>query len=230
VNRQALRDLSDKALIDAMRDGAPEAWQEFMMRFRPLLEHYVHRTELDPNDRADAIDSVLEDCAMRWAMDRVEPPNNVTAYLLRAVTYRRKRIARDANRRAGRYELAGDAATIQGAVLSLCSEASVRYSHGPAGFPGEEPRGSLRRFCRLLIEPLSDEDRMILARLGDGLPHREIAAELHMSYEAGRKRIQRLCIRVRDSAPGVLERLNAADRLHVERLLPRTRAAAERRR
>ena len=229
MNRQALRDLSDKALIDAMRGGAPEAWQEFMMRFRPLLDRYAHRTEIDPVDRADCIDSVLEDSAMRWAIDGTSPPESLLAYLIRAVDYRRKAMRREASRRAGRYELAGRAATIEGVVLSLCSEASVRESRGPDDAEEDESRAAIGRFCALLIEPLTQEDRSILARLGDGLPYRELAAELGMSYEAGRKRIQRLCARVRDSAPDVLERLSTVDRAHVERLLPRT-AAAQRRR
>jgi DNA-directed RNA polymerase specialized sigma24 family protein len=225
VNRRALRDLSDKALIDAMRDGAPEAWQEFMMRFRPLLDRYARRTGIASADRAECIETVLEDSAIRWAIDGAAPPDNLAAYLLRAVTYRRKRLERDAYRLSKRYALA---ATIDGAVLSLCSAASVRESQILGERLQDEIQPALARFCSLLIEPLSEDDRMILARLGDGLPHREIAAELGLSYEAGRKRIQRLCSRLRDSVPGVLERLSDIDRAHVARILPRTKTTAER--
>lgn len=227
MNRRALRELSDQALIDAMREGLPEAWQEFMMRFRPLLDRFARRTGIAPADQAECVDSVLEDSAIRWAIDGAAPPGNLRAYLLRAVTYRRKSIARDAQRLSRRYVLAG-AGTIEGAVVSLCSAASVRDSQGQSEQEEDEIHGAVARFCALLIEPLADDDRMILARLGDGLPHREIATELGVSYETGRKRIQRLCSRLRDSVPKVLEQLSDADRAYVRKILPRTQSAGER--
>src|SRR5206468_3662197 len=190
---------------------------------RPLLDRYAHRTRIDPLDRADCIEAVMEEVAMRWAIDGAAPPKNMLAYLLRAINFRRKSMEREAKRRAKRYELAGRATSVEGAVLSLCSEAAVRDSYGPAETLPEESHAALGRFFARLVEPLSEEERGILARLGDGVPHREIAAELGASYEAARKRIQRLCARVRDLVPEALERLSQADRALVQRLLSRMR-------
>ena len=160
---------------------------------------------------------------MRWAVDGAVLPKSMAAYLLRAATYRRRTLERDARRRARRHEIASHTADGEGVVLSLCSEAAVRDSYGPAANPEPESRGALARFWTLLQEPLTDDERTILARLGDGLPHREIASELGVGYETGRKRIQRLCARVRALVPGALERLSAADRHEVERFLLRLR-------
>lgn len=225
MNRQALRDLSDKALIDAMRDGLPEAWQEFMMRYRPLLDRFARRTGIPPADQPDCVDAVLEDAALRWVIDGAAPPENLPAYLLRAVTYRRKRMERDASRLSKRYALTS---TVEGAVVSLCSTSSIRDSQGLTDSSPDEGQAVLAKFCALLIEPLNEDDRMMLARLGDGLPYREIAAELGVNYESGRKRIQRLCARVRDAVPQVLEQLSDDERARINRILPRMRSTAER--
>jgi DNA-directed RNA polymerase specialized sigma24 family protein len=224
VNKKALRDLSDTALIDAMRDGAPEAWQEFLMRFRPLLEHYGQRTRMDPVDWSNCVDTVLEEAAMRWAVDGACRPKNFAAYLLQAAKFRRLTMERDEKRRARRHQLAVHGASIEGAVLSLCSEAAIRDSYGPAESGHEESHAALSHFCSILLEPLSEGDRSILELLGAGFPHREIANGLGTNYETGRKRIQRLCARVRDAVPSALKRLSETDRAHVERVLLRLRS------
>jgi len=198
------------------------------MRFRPLLDRYASRTRLDSAEWSGCVDTVLEEAAMRWAIDGAVRPQNMAAYLVRAVNFHRMTLERDAKRRERRYELAARGASVEGAVVSLCSEAALRDSYGPAETGDEESRAALDRFCAILVEPLNEQERGILARLGDGLPHREIASELGVSYETGRKRIQRLCARVRDLVPAALERVNDTDRAHVDRLLVRLRPEGSR--
>lgn len=226
-SRRALRNLSDEALIGAMREGVAAAWQEFMTRFRPLLVRYGDRIGMDHADWNVCVDTVLEEAAMRW-VDGGNRPKNMAGYLLRAATFHRRSMERDAKRRAKRYAAAAGGEEGEGAVLSLCSEASVRDSYGPAEIGQDCRRGALERFWSLLGESLTDEERSVLARLGDGLPHREIAAELGLSYETGRKRIQRLCARVRALVPQVLDRMNATEREQVEQFLKRLRPAQSR--
>jgi DNA-directed RNA polymerase specialized sigma24 family protein len=219
--QRTLRHLSDRALIDAMRVGTSEAWQEFMMRFRPLLIEYGLRTRMDPADTGSCVDQVLEEAAMRWAVEGAAPPKNFIAYLLRALSLHRRTVERDAKRRARQYERATDAGQREGAVLSLCSEASVRDTNGPAEDGSDATQAALERLCNLVRQSLGEEDAKILTQLGDGLPHREIATELGLSYDAGRKRIQRLCARLRDLVPEAVQRLSSTDRVHIERLLRR---------
>jgi DNA-directed RNA polymerase specialized sigma24 family protein len=219
--QRTTRHLSDSALIDAMRGGANEAWQEFMMRFRPLLIQYGLRTKMDPSEISGCVDQVLEEAAMRWAVECAAPPRSIIAYLLRALSFHRQTVERDAKRRMRQYERAMDPGQSEGAILSLCSEASVRESNGPAEDGSDATQVALERLSNLVRQSLSEEDAKILMQLADGLPHREIAAELGLSYDAGRKRIQRLCTRLRDLVLDAVTRLSSTDRDHVERLLRR---------
>ena len=219
--RSVLRHLSDAALIGAMRDGNGVAWHEFMIRFRPLLLRYGVRTGMDRADWEACVDFVLEESAMRWAVDRATIPKSITSYLLNAVKFRRMKMDRDAKRRDARYARAAREGTIDGAILSLCSEAAVRESYGPADDRDHQSSGALARFAQLLSAPLTSEERGILSRLGDGVPQREIAAALGVGYEAGRKRVQRLCARVRSLVPFALEQLSVTERAQVERWLER---------
>lgn len=215
--------MSDSVLIAAMREGHVSAWQEFMMRFRPFLLRYGSRARMDPAEWSACVDTVLEEAAMRWAVDGEMQPKSITGYLLRAATFHRRTIERNDNRRARRHREAVRESGAEGAVLSLCSEAAVRDSYGPSGTMERTGSATLRRFCELLCVSLSGEERGILARIGDGMPHREIAAELGVGYETGRKRIQRLCTRVRALVPAALAQMNQSDRVEIERFLTRLR-------
>jgi len=225
-DRRALRGVSDRSLIDAMRDDSPEAWEEFMRRFRPLLERYGRRMGMSRPDWDSCVITVLEDAAMRWAIDGAPLPRSMASYLLRAVSFHRMTMEREAGRRARRHLLAGDSGHHEGVILSLCSEAAVRDSYGPSTSTDGARASTLARFCQLLREPLTELEEEMLSRLGDGLPHREIAALLGVSYEAARKRIQRLVAKVRERVPHALEQLSADDRKEVERLLRRLHAAS----
>lgn len=219
--QRTLRQLDDGALIEAMRGGSTEAWQEFLARFRPLLIQYGVRTKMGPSEASAAAELVLEEAAMRWAVENAAAPTNILAYLLRALSFHRRTLDRDAKRRAQRYERAIDPGQHEGAILSLCSEATVRESNGPAEESNTATQAALERLCCLVRQSLGDDDAKIFIQLSDGLPHREIAAELGLSYDAGRKRIQRLCARLRDLMPDVAKRLSSTDRAHVERLFRR---------
>lgn len=219
--QRALRQLSDRALIDAMRESAPEAWHEFMARFRPLLIRYGSRTGMDRVECEAAVEQVLEESALRWAVDGAAPPENMAGYLLRALNFHRRTLERDAKRREERYHRAAEPDQPDGAILSLCSEASVRYSAGSTDDNEDPTQGALERLCSLLRQSLGEEDSKILAQLADGLPQREIAEELGLTYEAGRKRIQRLCARVRAVVPTIARQLSSTDRAHLERVLRR---------
>jgi DNA-directed RNA polymerase specialized sigma24 family protein len=217
--RRAMRALSDAALIAAMREGSSDAWQEFLMRFQPLLERFGLRMRMPRSEWRAAVLTVLEDAAIRWAMDDAVLPTNMAAYLLRAASFHRMTLERDAERRATRYDLATMNVHREGVVVSLCSEAAVRDSD-----PTDADEGTVSgvtRFCTLLRETLTEHEEHLLARVGDGLPYREIAAMLEVNYETAKKRVQRLCAKVRDRVPWALEQLSSEDRIQAERLLMR---------
>jgi DNA-directed RNA polymerase specialized sigma24 family protein len=219
--QRTLRGLSNNALIDAMRGGATEPWQEFMVRFRPMLIQYGLRTRMDPSELESSVDVVLEEAAMRWAVDGAALPKNMLAYLLRALSFHQRTLERDSKRRVRQYERATEPGQNEGAIISLCSEAAVRQSAAPDEDIEDTTQGALERLCTVIRHSLTDEEAKILAQLADGLPQREIALELGLSYDAGRKRVQRLCARLRDLVPNAVGQLSNTDRIHLERLLRR---------
>jgi DNA-directed RNA polymerase specialized sigma24 family protein len=216
--RRAMRALSDAALIEAMRDGSADAWQEYMTRFGPLLEHYGRRMRMPPTEWTVSVATVLEDAAIRWIEGGSALPASMAGYLLRAANLHRMTLERDERRRTRRYERAGPSFHREGVLVSLCSEAAVRDSE-PSSDAQSASTEAITHLSEVLRAGLSEDEELILAWLGDGLPHREIAELLGMGYEATRKRIQRLCAKVRGRLPCALQQLSANDRVHAERLL-----------
>jgi FixJ family two-component response regulator len=64
----------------------------------------------------------------------------------------------------------------------------------------------------------------MLAWVAEGVPQRMIAEWLGISREAAKKRIARLCRRLRAAAPDVAALLPSADRREIDRLLRRASA------
>ena len=227
--RSRLRALTDAALIDAMRDGVPEAWTEFDARFRPLLERYAARVGIPRWDWSVCITEVLDDEALRLVERGVAPPQHMTAYLVRAVRNRFLELKRATLRRDRRY---ADAAALQpvagGAIAVLISEHTRRASDTPR-VAEERVYGSnaVRRFAQLISASLSDQERQLLAWVSEGVPRRLIAEWLGVTREAAKKRVSRLCHRVRALAVETRERLPAEGGREIDRLLRRASRAPE---
>lgn len=216
-----MRASSDATLVAAMREGTPEAWAEFMARFQPLLETYGQRMGMPRSEWRTCVLTVLDDAAMRWAIDGAALPTKMAAYLVRAASFHRLTMVREATRRAHRYARAAESIHREGVILSLCSEAAVRDSHDPSRSHDDPSADTLAPFARALLDTLTLEERQLLGQLGDGAPRREIARSLGVPYETARKRVTRLCARLRQLAPSVLDRLSGDDRTAAERLLRR---------
>ncbi|HKO15924.1 MAG TPA: hypothetical protein VJU87_06775 [Gemmatimonadaceae bacterium] len=223
AERGALHALSDGALIQAMREGAPEAWAEFDARFRPLLETYAHRTGIARSEWRTLVMEVLEDAALRLATPAVEVPSSLSGYLVRAVHFRRLKFERAAARRSKHYAqataAAGRGSEHEGVIRALCSEAALRDSEGSFASEESHVAPGIARLCALLEESLNEAERQILGWVAEDVPRRDIAAWLGENYEAVRKRITRLCARLRAGAPGALARLTNDEREDVARLL-----------
>jgi DNA-directed RNA polymerase specialized sigma24 family protein len=216
-----MRALGDAALIRAMREDKPEAWQEFDARFRPLLEAYAERTGIPHGDWDSCVISVLDDAAMRLGAADAEIPASVQAYLVRAAYYARLHLQRDTTRRERNYELAGRDANGDGVIRTVCSEAALRDSEDPFARGDERARTALERFIAMLDDHLDVEERHILGWVGEGVPRRQIAEWMGGNYEAVRKRILRIGARLRRLIPALVSELQPADRVEVERILRR---------
>lgn len=220
--RRALKAFSDQELVAAMRRSEPGSWAEFESRFRPLLEAYARRTGIPRGDRDTCVAEVLEDEMLRLAMDEVPLPDQLPGYLVRAVHHRRLKLQRAAAREDRRYDAATDLRNGQRVVPSVCSESTVRNSSGlPAVLHESGTSPAVARFARAIAAQLTEEERLMLAWVGEGVPRRQIAEWTGGTYESTRKRILRLVLRVRATAETCMEGLPLAEREDVRRFLRR---------
>jgi DNA-directed RNA polymerase specialized sigma24 family protein len=189
------RVLSDAALVDAMCRGDELALGEFVDRFRPLLEHFARRTRIPRWEWSTCITEVLDDVALKVAARRIKLPTSLGGYLVRAVRNRHLELRRAAMRRDRHYSSASDADATERVVMSLCSENTMRVSAGPARSDAVES-AALVRLAVILRAELSEDEVLLLAWRSAGVPYRQIAAWLGITYAAAAKRIARLSRRV----------------------------------
>ena len=215
-----MRALTDASLIDAMRAGVSEAWAEFDGRFRPLLERYAARVGIPRWEWSLCITEVLDDQALRLVERAGQLPEHLTAYLVRAVRSRFLELKRASLRRERRY---AHAAGPDGTILMseharrACDPARVAEEAADLNTPAT-------RFARELSVHLSTEEQQMLAWAAEGVPQRMIAEWLGINREAAKKRIARLCRRLRIAAPAATARLSREERREIDRLLRRASA------
>ncbi|HYD54277.1 MAG TPA: hypothetical protein VEA99_16700 [Gemmatimonadaceae bacterium] len=224
---RAARALGDAALVAAMRAGDAVAWAEFVARFTPLLEGFARRTGIPRWEWEVCVHEVLEDEAMRIATPRAAVPRSLAAYLVRAVHHRWLRVRRGELRRARRDDLAmragGDARQpVEYVMRALCSAHSLRASEGPELTESvATERSAIDTLTARVLEALPEADVLLLTWMAEGVPRRQIAEWLGVSYEAARKRVLRLAHRVRDLATTQAAALGEPQRGEVLRVLRR---------
>jgi DNA-directed RNA polymerase specialized sigma24 family protein len=223
-----MRALSDAAIVGAMRDGMGAAWLEFDARFRPLLERYAARVGIPRWEWSACITDVLDDEALRLVERPGELPRHLSAYLVRAVRNRHLALKRAASRRDHRYaSAASDDATDEGAVPTLMSQHS-RQASNPTRVAEEHSSSPqpVTRLAELLAAHVSTEERQLLAWVAEGVPHRIIGEWSGISRDAAKKRIARLCRKLRQTALVLSEGLPPEDRHAIERVLRRAARGA----
>lgn len=168
---------------------------------------------------------------MWLAEHRQAVPRSMIGYVVTSFRNRVFNLRRAERRRSTAEAAAADAADLvfDGAVPSVCSEASLRGSADPFADPPRLPFALEKLLCAI-DESTSAEERMILAWLGCHRTHSEIAAWLGISYEAADKRIQRLRRRLLEAADRYSASLNEEDRRELEPFFRRSEAMTRRRR
>lgn len=221
-DRNPARALPDAALVDAMRAGVPDAWAEFDARFRPLLERYAARIGIPRWEWSCCITEVLDDEALRLIERSREVPQQMAAYLVRAVRNRHLALKRAAMRRDNRYAGAAAEDSAEGSVGPLVSEHTRRACEPPRVAEEQQPiTTGVTRLGQLLSARLSNEERQMLAWVAEGVPQRVIAEWLGINREAAKKRIARLCRRLRGAAEALAAELPTEARREIDRLLHR---------
>jgi hypothetical protein len=220
--------MSDPELLTRMGGGDVAAWGEFSQRFRPAMEAFARRVGIPVWDWGVCITEVLDDEALRLAGPSVARPEHCSAYLVRAMYHRYLRLKRARDCQERHYSAASDDFGGERVVGVLCSEHAVRASEGLLGeLDGDGiAYGAVAALGRAIEAELSEEERLIVAWLGQGVAHRQIADWLGTTYDATTKRIWRLCRRIRDTMPRHVARFNADDRREVERFFRRAAPAA----
>ena len=196
VATRQLRALPDVALVEAMRDGNEMAWGEFVDRFRPLLERFARQTGIPPSDWDTCIMDVLGDTALKLAARRLVLPTSLGTYLVRAARNRHLELRRAAARRDRYYSSASDANVAEHVVVSLCSECTLRASEG-SDSSDIIASSALARLASILSAELSEDEVLLLSWRSAGVPHRQIAQWLGITYDAAAKRVARLAHRLR---------------------------------
>jgi len=227
--RVRVRALDDGALIMAMRAGDDWAWSEFVARARPVLEGYAARVR-DP-DGTTCVDELLTDVALHLATPGAPVPTRLAPYLLRAALRCRRHVARDRGRRAAWHASAAhddlglalpDGAGVVGSVVSMHSRRAAAGDCVAEAPPNATPAA---RAIAWLVERLAGElrgtDLQVLTWHADGVPHRQIAAWLDLSYDAVAKRVQRLGRRLAARVPVLAAALPPDERAALDRLLRR---------
>ena len=221
-----LRALTDGALVDAMRAGVAEAWAEFDARFRPLLERYAARVGIPRWDWSVCITEVLDDEALRLAERPGQLPQHLTAYLVRAVRNRFLQLKRAAIRRANRYAQAAQSEIgTDGALAAVMSE-HARRACEPSRVAEEmvTVSSAMSHFTQILGAQLSTEEHQMLAWVAEGVPRRVIAEWLGINREVAKKRVTRLCRRLRDVAAEASAQLPPREREEIDRFMRRVSA------
>lgn len=203
-----------------MRDGNEMAWGEFVDRFRPLLERFARRTGIPPSEWDTCIMDVLGDTALKLTARKLALPASLGTYLVRAVRNRHVELQRAAVRRERYYVSASDANTAEHVVVSLCSESTLRASKGVDGIE-IRPSRALTRLAAILRGELSEDDILLLSWRSAGVPYRQIAQWLGITYEAAAKRVTRLSQRLRQIASLRAESFPLEERLELSRFFRR---------
>ena len=195
------RELSEPALIDAMRAGEGRAIEEFILRYQRLLFDRAKSAGIRRPDCEEAIADVVQDVARLIAGRRLRPTQEMAGYMVRCFFHRLAKEGLERQRRRelvreGSEEAPGDD---ESAVLGALSEHTLRSSRGPNWeyIPLSAP---LRKLASIIEEGISPEEEQLLGWHSKYVPIREIAEWLGVSYATAAQRSWRLRRRLRDVA------------------------------
>lgn len=221
--------LDEYELVLAMRRDEEGAFTEFVARFHPLLLQQAKMAHVPPGERDELVTEVLGDVAVHVAAPGAPLPRSVAGYLVTSLRHR----LLNARRNGARRERWSEGALTElethpeRAVLTTCSEASLRASRG-AGWEPSPLRPALARLAAALDGELTDEERRIVSWLGHKISHRQIAEWLGITPTAAAKRAARLRARLRNAAARYAAGCSAAERAELERFFQRVARGEER--
>lgn len=218
----AWRTRSDRELIVAMRAGASAGFDEFVARYEPLLRSRSRRTQLPEWERDECVADALQSVILHLLKPNVRAPATMAAYLTRALYNRLADATRALQARRSKEEGAVDwSARARDRAITDAVSAYTVHACQPVDAASLQLSPGLGRLAAVLVQPLSDEERLLLGWESSMIPHRTIAEWLGISRGAATKRIWRLRERLRRLATEYLGSVAPAERMEVERFLNR---------
>lgn len=220
-SKRASRELQSEAdiqLLVRMRRTEPAALRLFCTRFRLPLMNWAGRLGVPQNDREEVVMSFLDDMIMKLMTMRA--PRSLPTFVITAFCNHVSDARRDAAVRTRRDERESEAVGSEHAVASLCSEYSLRAVRG-ADSDSDTGATSMVALLTRVLEPYTQDERMLLIWLSHRIPLRDIAHWLGITYETAKKRATRLKSRVARDTIAALGAADAEERATVARVLRR---------
>lgn len=232
--RDEWRTVSDRVLIEGLRDGIPAAVDEFVRRFEHAAARYARATGVEAADRSHWAGELLYEVAMTLGRGTGPAPRHLGAYVAGACRLRiREMRASEDTYRTRLMDALSDVhednrAFREVVVASLCSEHSLRVAQGPDW----EPAGLshvLERLVGAFDVGITPDERRMLKWLGDQISYTQIAEWLGIARPAAVSRVRRLRLRLIETALRFGSGLEGGERAELARFLRRTGAIAEER-
>jgi RNA polymerase sigma factor (sigma-70 family) len=214
--------LGERELVLAMRRDEPEAFTEFVARYHALLIRHARAARVGAAEQDAVVLEVLGDVAERLTSPGARIPRSLAAYLVASLKHRLLNSQRDAARhdRLREQALAELDTHHERAILSTCSEASLRASRG-AAWEAPVVRPAMARLAAALDRVLTDDERRLVAWVGQHVPQHRIAEWLGVSQAAVAKRIARLRARLRRVAFAYVATQEPAEQRELQRFFRR---------
>jgi RNA polymerase sigma factor (sigma-70 family) len=217
-----MRSATDRQVVAAMQREEIAAMHEFFARFAPMLSREAQRLGARGAAVDEIVVDVLDDVAVALARPDAPLPRSLPGYLTRALRNAMANAERARARRRGRSTRAAEA-TGDDIVAQAASAASLHAAAGPDHEP-PRPAPALQRLVAVLEGTLAEDERRMLAWVGEWVPQRLIADWLGISHGAVRVRVMRLRERLRAAAHEYAATLDAAERAVLDDFFRRTAA------
>ena len=199
---------SDATLVARLRERDERACAELYARFAPLLMDEARRRRVDAASRSEVVMDTITQAAMVLLRSGTPVPGSLTGYLVTSLRRRVVNLVRDAQARARRLD---------GLAVEMGS--TPAGDGGATADPAAPVPRAIAELARILDQHLKDDERQLLAWLGDRVPQREIAEWVGSSYGAVRVRVLRLRERLREVARRHAATLPPDERVLLERYL-----------
>ena len=208
--------------VAALTAGDPDALRALFLFYAPLLRDQARRLDVEPDERAELVTTVLDDFVLH-VRDAALPPRDVARYLVAAVRNRVRNHHRDGRRTRALGERASTTlpGTGQRVVAECHSEYDVRTSSAQGADEPTPLDSAVAKLARWSAQALREDELALMVGVSHHVPMRELAAQLGITYATVRVRVHRLRERFRKLVLQHVTSLDAEEQREVERFLRR---------